>query len=505
MKSCSVSNFRRVPGFFGLISCIFALPVAAFAQSGTPVVSHIQPKKAVTLTATAAIPALLLSDIHFEPFADPGKVQQLAAAPVEGWKAILAAPASADLQQRLATLQQSCHTRGADTSFPLLESSLQAMRVKAGDVRFVTVSGDLIAHSFPCKFNAVVPNAPQGAYKAFVEKTLSFVLQELNGAFPGVPVYLALGNNDSDCGDYQLDAHSDFLAHMGADFTKDFPVSERKAAQDSFAAGGYYSVSLPAPIEHARLLVLDDLFMGKTYRTCSNKDDATGANEQLAWLQQQLELARANKEKIWVMGHIPPGINLHSTVTKLIDVCAGQKPVMFLASDKMADIIAAYGDVVQLAIFAHTHMDEMHLLRSEPATSSPGVAMKMVSSISPVDGNNPSFTVAYVEPSSAVMGNYQVYAASNQTGIATNWSEEYDYMRSYHQAAYDGAAVSKVIAGFQADLAGKTAESQEFMRDFFVGNLSPVIKLFWPQYACTLSNRTAAGYKACSCAAPAGQ
>jgi hypothetical protein len=85
----------------------------------------IQPRRQA---AKVTIPALLLSDIHFEPFWDPAKAPQLAAAPASEWKAILAAAPSPDQQQRFAALQQSCHARGADTSFALFDSSLKAMR-----------------------------------------------------------------------------------------------------------------------------------------------------------------------------------------------------------------------------------------------------------------------------------------------------------------------------------------------------------------------------------------
>ena len=449
----------------------------------------------------ATIPAVLLSDIHFEPFADPGKVAQLAAAPVSEWKAILAAPPSANLQQSLASLQQACRTRGADTSFALYQSSLHAMQSRAVGAKFVTVSGDLISHSFSCKFNAVLPHAAPDAYKSFVGKTLSFVIQELNETFPGVPVYFALGNNDSDCGDYQIDPHSSFLADTGKEFTKNFPESERSAAQQNFATAGYYSVSLPAPMEDTRLLVLNDSFMSKKYTTCGGKADQAGADEQIAWLQQQLALARTNKEKIWVMGHIPPGIDLHGTVTKFIDVCSGQKPAMFLSSEKMADTLAEYGDVVELALFGHTHMDEMRLLRneSEATASKGGVPLKMVGSITPVDGNTPSFTVAQIDPATAALVDFRVFEASNKSGIDATWKEEYDFAHSYHAPAFDAATVGKLTAGFQADTSAKTEASQAYMRDFFVGDMSPILGLFWPQYACTLSNRSAAAYKACLC------
>ncbi len=77
------------------------------------------------------VQALFVSDIHFEPFWDPAKAKELAAAPVAEWKSILAAPESADREGRFAELQETCHAKGADTSEVLLESSLRAMREDA--------------------------------------------------------------------------------------------------------------------------------------------------------------------------------------------------------------------------------------------------------------------------------------------------------------------------------------------------------------------------------------
>jgi sphingomyelin phosphodiesterase acid-like 3 len=178
-------------------------------------------------------------------------------------------------------------------------------------------------------------------------------------------VYAALGNNDSDCDDYKLDPHSDFLAETGASVAATFPASERTRAQLTFAAGGYYSVSLPVPLERTKLLVLDDLFMSRKYTTCSGTADSTGADAQIDWLRQQLIEAREKKERIWVMGHIPPGVDPYSTALKLRNVCGGKAPEMFLSSDALPSLLAEFGDVIQLAIFAHTHMDEMRLLKPD--------------------------------------------------------------------------------------------------------------------------------------------
>ena len=479
--------------------CLALIATATLAQSPRPEpanqIRHKTPQSRQTVSA------LLVSDIHFEPFWDPAKVAQLNAAPATTWRAILAKPPSPDQPQRFAALQQGCHVHGVDSSFALLDSSLKAMRSHADGAKFITVSGDLLSHAFDCKYSALLPKSTPGDYRAFVEKTIEYVVNELYAAFPGVPVFVALGNNDSDCGDYRLDAHSEFLRITGNEVTKNFPASERQAAADSFASGGYFSVSLPAPIENARLLVLDDLFMSKSYETCDGKADSSPADAQIAWLEQQLAEARANKQKVWVMGHIPPGIDLYATMKKTGDAC-GSQPNTFLSSEKMADVLAGFGDVVPLAIFAHTHMDELRLLKDEQApSSSKAVAVKMVSSISPNHGNNPSFTLAQIDPTSATLVDYRVFAASNLTGIDAKWIKEYDFALRYYEPEFSASAVGRLIAGFAADPGAKSAASQAYIDDFSAGSPSLALQLFWPQYVCTLSNHTPESFKACVCPA----
>jgi sphingomyelin phosphodiesterase acid-like 3 len=485
-------NFHAGLVRFILLSYLLSL-TSAFAQH------------AATKQDSTTIPAILLSDIHFEPFWDPAKAPQLAAAPISQWNTILAAAPTPYREQRFQSLQQTCHSRGADTSFMLFNASLQGMQNHAAGAAFVTVSGDLLSHNFSCKFETLFPHAAPGDYRSFVEKTIDYITGELDHTFHGVPVYIALGNNDSDCGDYQLDAHSEFLAHTASTVTREFSSPDQQRAADTFAIGGYYSVMLPTPFTHARLLVLNDIFMSSHYSTCSGKADSTAADAQLAWLTSQLTQARANNEKIWVMGHIPPGVDLHATVSKFVDVCSGQQPIMFLSSEKMADTLTDNSDVIQLALFAHTHMDESKLLKAETTTKdlrpSKSVALKLVPSISPINGNRPSFTVVQIDPSSAALIDYRVYTASNSTGDHVTWNEEYDYARSYHEPAFSPVALSKLIAGFAADPTAKSEASQSYIRNFVAGGQMPILGVVWPQYVCTLSNHTASAFRACACSA----
>lgn len=456
----------------------------------------------------ATVRALFVSDTHFDPFWDPAKAPQLAAAPVSAWPGILASAPSAHRQQQFDALQEACKVRGEDTSFPLLQSSLNAMQAHASGALFMTLSGDLIAHGFSCKFKSLFPAASPDAYRAFVEKTIAFVLHQLNTV---APVYAALGNNDSACGDYRLDANSPFLAAVGADITRIVPAAQRPQALASFQATGSYSVSLPAPIANTRFVILDDLFMSKKYATCSGQKDPAGEDAELAWLRQQLAGARAAGQKVWIMGHIPPGVDAHATLARLSGACGSKPPSMFLSSDKLSAAIAGGSDVVTLAIFAHTHMDEIKLLtpqsespaapniRNAVVSSTRAVPLKMVPSISPIDGNNPAFTVAEIDPSTATLMDYQVIAAQDPAGSA--WAQEYDYAASYGEPSFSAQNVAHLLNGFAGDTASKNKVSQDYIHHFMVGSPIPFLSPVWSQYVCTMTRTSADAFRSCACPA----
>jgi sphingomyelin phosphodiesterase acid-like 3 len=465
------------------------------------------------------IPGLFLSDIHFDPFSDPAKVAKLNTAPAAKWFAILAAPASATQPQDSAALQRTCPVRGTDTNNILWQSSLSAIHAHAWSPRFVTISGDLLAHAFDCKYKALLPTATHADYLDFTEKTIHYIFANLRAAVSSVPIYIALGNNDSGCTDYALDAyHDEFLARMAPLIAEGLPDSLSEADHNSalhdFAAGGYYSVPLDygiplAAIPKTRLLVLDDLFLSSKYATCAGKPDAAPAAAQLAWLEAQLASARERKEHVWVMGHIPPGVDLYATARKLTNICGGVKPQMFLGSESLAEVLARNSDVIRLALFGHTHSDEMRLLEREPAdpekaassSHASGVPLKIVASITPVNGNRPTFTLASINPATATLVDYTVIEASNLTGVDATWAPEYTYSTAYGEPAFDSASVATLITGFQSDPAAKSSASQAYLRNYFPGDISAVIQFAWPQYACSMDHDSGASFSACACAA----
>ncbi|MGD0647384.1 MAG: hypothetical protein ABR971_05270 [Acidobacteriaceae bacterium] len=466
--------------------------------------------------AANTVPALLLSDIHLDPFHDPAKFDALRAAPATGWAAILYGPASPTQAADFAHLQETCGAKGPDSPPELLQSSLHAARKLQPHPILVTVSGDLMAHLFDCRFHTLAPTASAAEYSAFASKTVAFIALQLRETFPQTPIYFALGNNDSGCKDYREDPGSDFLHADAVSFSAGaVSPTDRSAILHEFPQLGDYTVTLPAPIRDTRLIVLQDIFESKRYTACNGTSSSDAATQQIAWLRTQLAAARAAHQHVWVMAHIPPGIDAYSTFNTHRDVCAGQAPVMFLASDALATTLSEFPDVIRLALFAHTHMDEMRVYKTPAGT----IPVKLVPSISPVNGNNPAFTLAEIEPSTATLKDYTVYNANNQTGGAntwdtkdTAWAEEYRFSTTYHLPDLSGASLDKLTTSFVDDKPGLTDASRAYQKFFFVGDPggtksvkaslnAMAMQILWHAYACAITHADGTSFSNCACLA----
>src|ERR1035438_6375561 len=118
MRTSNHSLILRIIGLSALLIGLTQIP-RSLAQVAQPASA---PKARPASSAQGegrTIPALFISDIHFDPFHDPAKVQELISAPVTRWRSILSAPPSPNQPQAFDALQQTCHARGVDTPFPL--------------------------------------------------------------------------------------------------------------------------------------------------------------------------------------------------------------------------------------------------------------------------------------------------------------------------------------------------------------------------------------------------
>jgi sphingomyelin phosphodiesterase acid-like 3 len=140
----------------------------------------------------------------------------------------------------------------------------------------------------------------------------------------------------------------------------------------------------------------------------------------------------------------------------------------------------------------------------ENGHSASGVPVKILPSISPVFAELPSFTLAKVDPRTAILKDYSVVMASNSTGVDTTWAQTYTFSDTYHLPDFSPDSLTQLITIFQSDPAAQKPASQAYLREyrhyFFDDHSAPLLP-YWPRYACATDHISAASFTACACAA----
>ena len=193
-RACASMKFAW-PGFHRMLASAVLMGMLSL------VVHASQQHSSRPSTESRSVNALLMSDIHFDPFQDPAKVEQLAVASIDDWPAILSGPSSPGKAAAFARVRDKCEKEIFDTSPSLLSSTVNAASARRKTIDFAVLTGDLVAHDFFCRYEATLPGRSHQEAQAFLERTIQYVIQTLSRAVTPKSMYVALGNNDSDCGD----------------------------------------------------------------------------------------------------------------------------------------------------------------------------------------------------------------------------------------------------------------------------------------------------------------
>jgi sphingomyelin phosphodiesterase acid-like 3 len=153
---------------------------------------------AADIPARAAEPSgivAVVSDIYSNLFAAPDLTPRLVSSDPKEWPIIFASRSA-----------QGFSSRGEDTNHALLASTLVALSANAGSADLAILSGDLPAHHFEEVAAQVLGTSPTSSdVRELAAKTVLYVADAVRTALPGRPILVALGNNDFECGDYQLE------------------------------------------------------------------------------------------------------------------------------------------------------------------------------------------------------------------------------------------------------------------------------------------------------------
>ena len=331
-----------------------------------------------------SIPLVCLADIHFTPFQDPKIFSDLASSPAEKW---------ADIFQR--SLLSTPSSWGEETNASLLQRMLQTMRQKVSSPGVVFFHGDFLAHHFHQKFVSLSDDDSPQALQAFIRKTIRFVASQIRDSLPrNVPVLFVLGNNDAYAGNYQVVCGGKFL-NQTADFLHHILLAGDKSSFPGFAASyrrlGAYSFDLPT--SSITCLCLNSvLFSRKRPDTPNNR---LMAEEHLDWLQTRLDAAASEGRRVWLLMHVPPGVDTYATISS----CTGQRGKLTGAvmmwrpgyQQRFLDIVQTYPQTVTAGFAGHTHMDSFRFLTRKKGKVA--LPVFLGPSISPIFGNNPAVQV----------------------------------------------------------------------------------------------------------------
>jgi sphingomyelin phosphodiesterase acid-like 3 len=433
--------------FLAVLACFFV-------QSGNP---------------ASAQSFVAITDIHFDPYHNLSAEQfeTLRQTPVERWGDFF------------RSLQQPASLPGQDSNYTLMASVLDAASRRVPEPLFVLYMGDFMAHDWQASYEKLAAKSiaedPE-SYREFTGKSLALVAREFQARFPDRPVLATLGNDDAFCGDYWIQLSSPFQRLFAQTWLPllQATVDEREFVA-SFVNHGAYVAELPG-VEAQRLIVLNSVFWSTSYcddyfkpvmRGCCSCEDPgpLPGRAQMKWLEQELQKARLDNKRVWLVMHVPPGLDSYAE-----DQAQGKcltaemwKPEF---TARYMKLVEEYGEELQIAFAGHTHMDDFRIVS---ARGRPLLLHKIVPAVSPIFKNHSAFQVYQWDADHRLVHNWQTYQldSSKDTPHGEPWQLEYDAATVYQLESVTAHAAKKVFDQARDD--PRSGPAQAFARNYGVG------------------------------------
>lgn len=383
---------------------------------------------------------------------------------------------------------------GEDTNYALFASSLAAIKKAGSSADFVVVTGDLLVHDFEKKLRAAGASPPsQPAIVDAAVTTSGLVADAIAMAVPGKSVILALGNNDSDCGDYQIDPGGPYLAGT-RELVKRLAGADRVAADfdATYRAGGYYAMRHPTAPD-TEIIVLNDVLWSAEYRDICGPNGKAAAEAMMNWFKARLDAAKLSNRKIWMVHHIPAGVDAFATQKSKETACT-KKPVAFMGepfATRFPELLAEYAPVITANLTGHVHFDGYRLILDQDRKALD--VEKIAPGISPLFGQNPGFHVFDYDAKTSEPTDFTtVYL--DLANPAAEWQTEYRFTQAYGKKSFDPAAVNAIWTAIAA--AGPERETYGTYYDVGSAKFTSTLA---PAFYCALGESSLSSFTTCLC------
>lgn len=364
---------------------------------------------------------LVLTDIHFNPFSSCPLNQpncqialKLKNSGADEWITIF----NDEGNHKLSSYYQ-------DASYSLLESSLKESKKLTQQFKptFIMNPGDFLAHNFCEQYATYTGDQSPMGCDVFARKTMKFLATELQKTFPNIPLYAALGNDDAYTGDYSIQPAGRFLSETAITWSSFFKNQENKINfLKQFLYAGYYEITPPNSLND-RIIVLNTTPFSPKATSHSNLNQIALA--EFNWLNRRLQSAQIFHRKVWIVLHIPVGIDVYASqkANKVFSYWRKPYTKIFL------QLLQQYDGVVNGIFAGHAHMDMFNVI-DEPDGKK--IAQIVSPSISPIFGNNPGLKMFSYNMQNFQTTDFKVFDLNIgiEAGIAA-WHQEYDFDKTY--------------------------------------------------------------------------
>jgi sphingomyelin phosphodiesterase acid-like 3 len=198
-----------------------------------------------------------------------------------------------------------------------------------------------------------------------------------------------------------------------------------------------------------RVLSTNTNFFSIRHRNaCGSPSDADPGQATLAWLEAELAAAKQAQEHVWLIYHIPPGIDGYATLRRgscpaaMIPMWSEPYAALFYA------LLRRYGDTVAASFAGHTHMDDFRLIGDAGGR----YAFALITpAVSPIFRQNPAFRTVVYDAAGAIL-DQTTYDLTNleETGGAGSvppaWRAEYTFTREWHLPRVDLPSLDRLYS-----------------------------------------------------------
>jgi sphingomyelin phosphodiesterase acid-like 3 len=407
----------------------------------------------------------IISDIHFNPFAAAG--------------------------------DQAMSRTGEDTNHALLASGLAAFARAMANADFAIVPGDFLAHEFNAKAGTALGVDPASpAVADMATRTTLFVTDALARALAGKPAIVALGNEDSSCGDYRIEPGGSYLAAT-REAVRRLVGAERlePGFAETWAAAGYYAARHPT-VANGLIVVLNDVVWSPLYQDACGSSGLAAAHAMMGWLRERLARQRFAGGRVWLVHHIPWGIDSYATLGAKAPSCAA-KVVPFLKepfASELRSLLLEYRDVAQASFSGHTHFDDYRLLVDQRGAV---IGLdKITPAISPIFGQNPGFQVFTYDRRTGTPTDFSTWHLTNPGAAAeaADWRLEYTFTEAWRQPRYSPDIVGTLWQAMMKDGAARDT----YRRLYMVGQ-GELAADGLAAYLCAIGHTDVTSFTACYC------